>query len=59
VLDLEHSIELIQGPPGTGKSTLIAAVANCRVPEGCAIRVVATRNQAVDSVVEKLGKILG
>jgi len=57
VLGLQPGLEIIHGPPGTGKSTTIWHIINsCCLKESKCL-ITCTRNQAVNSVVEKVASL--
>ncbi|KAL4451648.1 hypothetical protein ABPG75_007310 [Micractinium tetrahymenae] len=59
VLGLRGGLDVIHGPPGTGKSTTIFHIIDSRVQPDAQVLVTCTRNQAVDSVVDKVSLLDG
>ncbi|PRW58176.1 DNA helicase [Chlorella sorokiniana] len=56
---LRGGLNIIHGPPGTGKSTTIFHLIDAGVQPDAQVLVTCTRNQAVDSVVDKVARLEG
>ncbi len=56
---MSQPLTVAQGPPGTGKSQLVTALLATATAAGQSVLIGSTSNQAVDSVVDRVTKLIG